>query len=148
MSFPDLGSDPTGAGDHPSTRRVEVSLDDPSFGRAIEATLDEASGTWSAPLGEPSAGRHTVYARARIDTTTSAVASSTFTVAPDARVEWQVVKKNAAPDAAGWRTATGLESWSYRFVTGDYGKGQFSIVTRLIEDGLEVARSVVRARFN
>ena len=84
-AFPDLGSDPTGAGDHPTTRRVEVSLDDPSFGNPITASLDEATGTWSAPLGKVSSGSHTVYARAAIDTTTSAVASSTFNAGPDGR---------------------------------------------------------------
>jgi hypothetical protein len=39
--FPDLGEDPTGAGDHPTTRRVEVSVDDPSFAEPREAVLDK-----------------------------------------------------------------------------------------------------------
>lgn len=47
--FPDLGS--TEAGDHPTRKYVDVSVDDPNFGSPIEATLDEASGMWSAPLG-------------------------------------------------------------------------------------------------
>src|SRR4029079_4356041 len=32
--FPNLGSDPTGAGDHPTDRYVEVSLDSSTFGNA------------------------------------------------------------------------------------------------------------------
>jgi hypothetical protein len=146
-AFPDLGSDPTGAGDHSTTRRVDVSLDDPAFGHPLTATLDEASGTWSAPLGAPATGSHTVYARATIDQTRSAVASSTFTVGPDARVEWQVVDRNAAPDPGAWQVATGTSSWSYGFATGDYGAGQRTLVTRLVEAGLETARTLVRARF-
>lgn len=147
FAFPDLGSDPTGAGDHPTTRRVQVSLDDPSFGTLITASLDEATGTWSAPLGKVSGGSHTVYARAAIDTTTSAVASSTFSAGPDARVEWQIVDRNGAPDPSAWQTADGTTSWSYSFSTGAYGAGQRTLVTRLVESGLETARALVRARF-
>ena len=146
-SFPDPGGDPTGAGDHPTRRTVEVSVDDPAFGAPIEASLDEASGTWSAPLGELADGAHTLHARARVGTTTSAATSVSFTVGPDARVEWQVVAKNAAPDPAAWRTATGIEAWQYSFATGDFGAGQRTIVTRLVSDGLELARATVRARF-
>jgi hypothetical protein len=146
-AFPAQGSDPTGAGDHPTTRRVEVSLDDAAFGSPRTAVLDEASGTWSAPLGALAAGRHTVYVRAMNDRTPSAVASSTFTVGPDARVEWQVVDRNAAPDPAAWQTASGTTAWSYSFATGDYGAGQRTLVTRLIESGLETARTLVKARF-
>jgi hypothetical protein len=147
VSFPDLGSDPTGAGDHPSTRGVEVSLDDPDFTDPIDASVDEASGTWQAPLGAVDAGMHTVHARARVDTTTSEVASSTFGAAPDARVEWQIVERNAAPTPDGWRTADGIASWSFAFSTGDYGKGQRTLVSRLVEGELETARATVSARF-
>lgn len=97
VAYPDPGTDPDGAGDHPTRRTVEVSLDDPGFGSPVEASVDEESGTWSASLGTIAGGAHTIYARARIDTTSSPVASSTFRVAPDARVEWQVVDRNAAP---------------------------------------------------
>ena len=80
VQFPNLGSDPTGAGDHPTRKRVEVSVDDPAFGKPIEATVHHASGTWSAPLGALSRGPHTVYARAAIDRSSySEAASSTFT---------------------------------------------------------------------
>lgn len=146
-AFPDLGSDPTGAGDHSTTRRVEVSLDDPAFGNPLTASLDEASGTWSAALGAPAAGSHTVYARAAIDQTRSAAASTTFTVGPDARIEWQVVDRNAAPDPAGWQTASGTTAWQYAFATSDYGAGQRTLITRLVEAGLETARATVKARF-
>lgn len=147
VAFPDPGSDPGGAGDHPTLRKVEVSLDDPAFGSPIEAAWDEASGTWTAPLGTPADGRHTLYARASVDQARSAVTSSTFTVRRPARVEWQVVERNAAPAPNSWRVADGVEAWRYGFATGDYGAGNRTIVTRLVEGGLEVARATVRARF-
>jgi hypothetical protein len=147
VSFPDLGSDPTGAGDHPTTRGVQVSLDDPDFADPVDASVDEASGTWQAPLGDVDAGSHTVYARARVGTTTSDVASSTFNATPDARVEWQIVDRNAAPAPDGWRTADGIATWSFAFSTGDYGNGQRTLVSRLVEGGLETARATVSARF-
>jgi hypothetical protein len=147
VTFPDLGSDPTGAGDHPTTRRVEVSLDDPSFASLIPATIDEGSGTWTADLGSPAEGSHRVYARAAIDQTYSSTVSASFSVAPAARVEWQVAKKNAAPDPSDWRTADGLDSWTFAFDTSTYGKGDRTIVVRLVSGGLELARSTVRARF-
>jgi hypothetical protein len=147
VTFPDLGSDPTGAGDHPTTRRVEVSLDDPSFANLIPATIDDASGTWSANLGTPANGSHRVYARAAIDQTRSSVVSTSFSVAPAARVEWQVVKKNAAPDPAGWQVASGLESWTFSFDSATYGKGDRTIVVRLVSEGLELTRATVRAKF-
>jgi hypothetical protein len=146
-SFPDLGSDPTGAGDHPSRRTVEVSVDDPSFSDPTEAAFDAASGTWSVSLGSLPSGAHTLHARARIDATTSPVTASQFTVGPDARVEWQVVAKNAAPDPNGWQEAEGLEAWRYAFSTAAFGAGQHTIVTRLVVDELEAARATVRARF-
>jgi predicted NACHT family NTPase len=80
-------------------------------------------------------------------TTTSAVASSAFRVEPDARVEWQIVKKNSAPSATGWQTATGLTSWTFQFATSSYGAGNWTIVVRRVENDLEVARSTVGARF-
>ena len=145
-AFPDLGSDPTGAGDHPTERHVEVSLDDASFGHATTADLEEATGSWSAELGVLANGSHTLYARARMGSTTSAAASVTFNVAPDARVEWQVVKKNSAPSTTGWQTASGLTSWTFQFGTASYGAGNWTIVVRLVEDGLEVARSTASAK--
>jgi hypothetical protein len=148
VSFPDPGTDPSGAGDHPTTRRVDVSLDDPTFSHPIPSTIDAASGTWTADLGTPADGGHTVYARAAIDQQTSPVVSTTFGVAPDARVEWQVVKKNAAPDPAAWRTADGVDRWSFTFATSTYGKGDRTIVVRLVAGGLEVARSAVRAKLS
>ena len=146
-SFPDLGSDPTGAGDHPATRAVEVSLDDASFADPSEAALDEATGSWTLSLGELPDGAHTLHARARVDTTTSDVAVSEFTVGPDARVEWQVVRKNAAPAPDAWQVADGVTSWTYTFDASAGGSGQHTILTRLVEGGLETARAEVRARF-
>jgi hypothetical protein len=144
-SFPDQGTDPTGAGDHPSTRRVQVSLDDATFRRPVEATLDD--GTWSAPLGGPAPGAHRVYVRAMVDRTASAVRSAAFTVRPSTRVEWQVVERNATPDAAAWRDATGLSTWSYSFDTATYGAGARTIVTRLVSAGEVLAEQTVAARF-
>jgi hypothetical protein len=147
VSFPDLGSDPTGAGDHPSQRAVEVSVDDASFTAPQQAAWDPASGTWSLSLGNLANGQHTVYARARMDTTYSAVASSVFNVAPDARVEWQVVRRNSAPSADGWEAASGVGSWTFQLATSAYGNGNWTIVVRLVEDGLEVARATAAVKF-
>ena len=141
VSFPDLGSDPTGAGGHPSQRAVEVAVDDAAFTSPRQAAWDAETGTWSVSLGALGDGEHTLYARARMDTNTSAVASSAFTVAPDARVEWQLVRKNAAPSATGWQTAGGVSSWSFQFATSSYGTGNWTLVVRRVEGGLEVARA-------
>ncbi|HCT76523.1 MAG TPA: hypothetical protein DGT23_08030 [Micromonosporaceae bacterium] len=146
-AFPDLGSDPTGAGDHPSTRRVEVSIDDASFSTPVEAVLDSDWHTWQANLGKLSPGAHTVYARARMDTTTSAVTTSSFTVEPNAVVQWQIVTRNDKADPAGWRPATGLADWTFQFAAGDYGKGSKTILVRLVERRIETARDTVTARF-
>ncbi|MCI0344185.1 MAG: S8/S53 family peptidase, partial [Chloroflexi bacterium] len=146
VTFPDLGDDPTGAGDHPTSHEVEVALDDPTFGQRIQADLDEAAGTWSVPLGALANGSHTLYARARMGSTTSAATSVTFAVGPEARVEWQIVKKNAAPEPSAWRSASGVLSWSFTFETSEYGNGQRTLVVRLVEGGLETARTTVRLR--
>jgi hypothetical protein len=146
-AFPDLGEDPTGAGDHPVTERVEVSIDDASFASPIEATLDAASGTWSAPVGEMALGEHTVYARATRDGTASEVASSTFTVVSTAAVEWQIVGRNGPTDPALWQPASGFDAWSFGFQTGTYGAGAHTIVVRVVADGVELARQTVAVRF-
>ncbi|WP_202865786.1 S8 family serine peptidase [Kribbella turkmenica] len=146
-SFPDQGEDPAGAGDHPATRVIEVSVDDASFATPVRAVLDENSGTWRADLGKLPAGEHLVYSRARIDTTTSAAATSRFTVEPAASPEWQVVSRNAATDPQAWRPATGLNDWSFQLNTTDHGSGPKTIVVRLTEHGDEIARDTVRATF-
>jgi hypothetical protein len=146
VAFPDLGSDPTGAGDHPSQRAVEVALDDPSFGSPIQAVIDESGETWSVSLGEVADGPHVLYARARVDGTTSEAATASFRVAGDARVEWQIVRRNAAPSPDGWRVATGIADWSFQFSTSSYGNGAWTIVVRLVEDGLETARDTVSVK--
>ena len=145
-TFPDLGSDPTGAGDHFADRYVEVSLDSASFSSATTADLDEASGTWRAELGVLANGSHTLYARARTGSTTSAVTSVTFTVAPDARIEWQIVRKNSAPSPDGWRTGSGVSTWTFQFASSAYGAGTWTILVRRVEDGLEVARTTVSVK--
>jgi len=146
-AFPDLGEDPTGAGDHPVTERVEVSVDDASFAEPIEATLDEASGTWSAPVGALELGEHTLYARAVRDGTASDVATSTFTVVSPAAVEWQVVRKNGPTDPAAWQTASGFESWGFSFNTAAYANGPNTIVVRVVYGGIELARQTAAVRF-
>jgi hypothetical protein len=145
--FPNLGSDPTGAGDHPTTNRVEVSVDDPSFASPLTAKLDPATKTWSAPLGDLEPGQHTVYARARMDGTTSAASSSAFTVVPDARIEFQVVNRNSAPSAGAWQRADGLESWSATIDTSKYQSGWNGILVRLVQHGEETASTWAFARF-
>ncbi|WP_328996101.1 hypothetical protein OG394_15755 [Kribbella sp. NBC_01245] len=109
--------------------------------------LDENSGTWRADLGKLPAGEHLVYSRARIDTTTSAVATSLFTVEPAASVEWQVVSRNAANDPQAWRPATGLKDWSFLLNTTDHGSGPKTIAARMTEHGAETARDTVLVTF-
>jgi hypothetical protein len=150
--FPKLGT--TEAGDHPTIKRVDVSVDDPTFASPIQATLtlnaDETAGSWYAPIPAQSIGSHTLYARASIDTNTSPVAQRTFTVEDtktSPRVQWQVVPSGSTPTADGWRPATGLLSYSFEFDTRAYGKGEFVIHTRLLEQGVPTAATSVRARF-
>jgi hypothetical protein len=146
-AFPDLGEDPTGAGDHPTTERVEVSVDDPDFGDPIEANLDPDFSTWSAPLGELAVGQHTVYARAVRDGTASEVASSTFTVVSASAVQWQIVGRNGPTDPGLWQNADGFDAWSFGFDTATYGRGPHTIVVRVVHDGVELARQTAAVRF-
>ncbi|TDB76752.1 S8 family serine peptidase [Micromonospora sp. KC723] len=146
-AVPDLGEDPTGAGDHPSQRRVEVSVDDASFGNPVKAVLDPATGTWSLSLGRLPVGEHTIYARARVDSTTSAVTASTFRVAPNAVVQWQVVDRNGAADHTGWRAVEGLTDWTFNVDTHRYDSGPKMILVRLVERDIETARDAVQVRF-
>lgn len=48
---------------------VQVSLDDPSLAIPVQASLDEATGTWSVALGDLPGGAPTLHARTHIDTT-------------------------------------------------------------------------------
>ncbi|MDP9441806.1 MAG: S8 family serine peptidase [Actinomycetota bacterium] len=146
-AFPDPGSDPTGAGDHPSRRRVEVSVDNVAFTTPVEARLDPEKGTWSAPLGKLSPGTHTVYARAGVGDTVSQAASQSFVVVPDARVEWQVVKSGASPVSDGWRGTEGFGNWAFTFDTADYGTGVHAIVTRVVAEGAVQVERRVDVRF-
>ena len=147
--FPDLGS--TESGDHPTRKRVDVSVDDPDFGSPIEATFDEVSGAWSVPLGRLTLGAHTLYARAAIDTNYSPVTSRSFTVSVlsgDEQVEWQVVANGAEPDPSYWRPATGVLQYSFEVNTGVYGKGTFQIYVRLMKGNVQVAITSVTAKFS
>ncbi|WP_434449231.1 S8 family serine peptidase [Lentzea sp. E54] len=146
-AFPAPDTNPTGAGDHPVQRRVEISVDDPDFSSPVTATLDGQSGTWTAPLGALAPGKHTVYARAAMDRTASAVAVSEFIVTARARVEWQVVERNQTPAPDRWNRAEGLTDWRFTFDTSAYGRGSRTIVARLVDSDLEVARNSVRAQF-
>ena len=147
--FPDLGT--TEAGDHPTRKRVDVSVDDPNFGSPIEATLDEASGAWSAPLGRLTAGAHTLYLRAAIDTNYSPVTSRSFTVSVlsgDEHVEWQVVADGVQPDPTYWRPATGVLQYSFEVNTPVYGRGIFQIYVRLMRGDTQLTITSVTARFS
>ncbi|MFF3338542.1 S8 family serine peptidase [Streptomyces flavidovirens] len=145
-AFPDLGNDPDGVGGRPETRRVQVSVDDESFGSPLSVRLDDSAGTWQASAGKLAVGEHVLYVRAVRDGTPSAVVRTTFRVTPDARVEWQVVDRNAPVDPAAWRRATGVDDWSFGFATSAYGTGHKTLVVRLVERDTETAREAVRAR--
>ena len=150
VSFPDLG-DSGDAGNHPSLKRVDLSVDDANFTNPIEATLDEASGGWSAPLGQLSTGSHTLYARAAIDANTSTVDAVSFTVeAPsiDAQVEWQVVPAGTQPSSANWQPASGLLQYAFEIDTRQYGAGTFQIYVRMLENGVQTAITSVKAKFS
>ncbi|MEV3989919.1 S8 family serine peptidase [Streptomyces sp. NPDC049837] len=147
FAFPDAGTDPEGVGGRPETRRVQLSLDDPGFAAPISARLDEATGTWHAEAGRLPVGDHVLYARAVRDGTPSQAARTHFRVTPDARVEWQVVPRNAPADPSAWRPADGLTNWSFPLTTSSYGTGHRTIVVRLLQHGTETARATTRARF-
>lgn len=151
-TFPKLGTTP--AGDHPTIKRVDVTVDDPGFANPVQATLtlnaDGTAGSWSAPIPAQSIGAHTLYVRASIDRTSSPVAQRAFTVEDtktSPRVQWQVVPTGAAPAADGWRAASGVLAYSFAFDTGAYGKGDFDIYSRLLEGGVQTALTSVRAKF-
>lgn len=147
FTFPDGGTDPEGVGGRPETRRVQVSVDDDSFASPLTSELDEATGTWRADAGRLGVGEHVLYARAMRDGTPSQATRTSFRVVPDARVEWQVVSRNAPVEPAAWRPAEGLTDWSFRLTTSSYGAGHRTIVVRLVERGTETARDSVRVRF-
>jgi hypothetical protein len=147
-AFPNLGTTP--AGDHPVIKRVDVSVDDASFANPIQASLDEASNTWSAPIPKLAVGAHTLYARAALDRNTSPASTLHLTVQSAAaapRVEWQVVPLGATPSATGWQPAAGVLSYSFVVNTATYPAGRYTIYSRLLEDGAQTAITSVNARF-
>jgi hypothetical protein len=148
-TFPNLGTTP--AGDHPTMKRVDVSVDDATFANPVKASLDEASGAWSAPLPKLAPGAHKLYARAAIDRNTSPVLTRNITVLDtqtSPRVEWQVTPAGTAPSATGWQAAGGLLSYAFAIDTKSYGKGDFTISVRLLEGGATTASTSVLARFS
>ncbi|MGH2377624.1 MAG: S8 family serine peptidase [Candidatus Limnocylindria bacterium] len=152
VTFPALGT--TEAGDHPTAKRVDVSVDDPGFGSPIQATLtlndEETSGSWSAPIPGLAPGTHTLYAKARQGDIDSEITSVTITVEDintTPRVQWQIVPAGTAPASDGWTAANGVLEYSFEFDTRDYGKGTFDIYTRLLEGGAQTAITSVRAKF-
>jgi hypothetical protein len=60
-------------------RSVSVSVDDPSFSSPIPARLG-SNGTWSVAISTPAVGKHTIYAESTQGFTTSAPATTTWTV--------------------------------------------------------------------
>jgi hypothetical protein len=148
-AFPNLGT--TEAGDHPTIKRVDVSVDDGTFASPIKANLDEASGAWSAPIPRLAPGPHKLYTRASIDTNRSPVSTRNITVLDtqtSPRVQWQVTPAGTAPAASGWQEASGLLSYAFTVSTPTYGKGDFTISVRLLEGGVATASASVLARFS
>jgi hypothetical protein len=148
-TFPQLGT--TESGDHPTMKRVDISVDDASFTSPIRATLDEASGTWWAPIPRLAPGAHTLYARAAIDTNTSPAATRHITVQDtrtSPRVQWQVTPRGAAPTDSAWQAASGVTSYAFSFDSRAYGKGDFTIYTRLLEQGVPTASTSVNVKFS
>lgn len=146
-AFPDLGEDPTGAGDRPAWQGVEVSVDDPGFADPVEAVLDAESTTWRVDMGELAPGKHVIYARARRDNATSDAVSKSFTVAPDQQVQWQVTPAAGTADDGAWSNAAGVRDWTFAFSTTDYGAGQHAILVRLTHRGSEIAGDAVAVGF-
>lgn len=156
VKFAALGTIP--AGDHPSAKKVYVSVDDPTFARSIEAsvTLDAqgTSGSWSAPIPGLTPGSHTLYVKARQGDIDSAVVSRGITVEDinsTPRVQWQIVPAGIAPAADKWTAARGVLEYSFEFDTRAYNTSgstaSFDIYTRLLEGGVQTAITSVRARF-
>lgn len=148
-AFPTLGTTP--AGDHPTMKRVDVSVDDTTFADPIQATLDEASGSWWAPIPRLAVGAHTLYARAQMDTNISPVATRHITILDtqsSPRVQWQVTPRGVAPTEGAWQLAAGVTSYVFQFDSRVYGKGDFTISVRLLEQGVPTATNAVNVKFS
>jgi hypothetical protein len=61
-------------------RVVQLSVDDPTFGKPITTALNSTFTSWGAAISTPPVGEHTLYVRAVQGFTASPVASRTFTV--------------------------------------------------------------------
>jgi hypothetical protein len=64
------------------------------------------------------------------------------------RVQWQVTPRGGTPTDAAWQPATGVLSYSFEIDTRTYGKGDFTIHTRLLEGGAPTASTSVNAKFS
>ena len=132
------------------SRRVEVSVDDPTFASAVVATSAD-DGTWGAvvPMLPLADGPHVLYARAVQDGTASPTAAVAFevrrTIVPGFLVQLQVVPEGAAPTPAGWSNVADASG------AGDYSRwvarpaaptvsGRYQLVARLLRDGVELHR--------
>lgn len=142
--LPDLANDPPGAGDHPS---VVPLLDNVSVADPFEAVLGAGAYTWHTRFGVLTSGARTGDARLRIDSMSSDVVARSFTVTQNLAVEWQVVDRDAAPDSGAWRTASGVENWAFTFDTASDGAGERTILVRVVDHGVEVARDSARVTF-
>jgi hypothetical protein len=63
-------------------------------------------------------------------------------------VEWQVTPRGGTPAATAWQPATGVLSYSFSFDSRTYGKGDFTIHARLVEQGAPTALTSVNAKFS
>jgi hypothetical protein len=148
-TFPSLGTTPSG--DHPTLKRVDVSVDDATFANPVQATLDESSGSWWAPIRRLAVGAHTLYARASLDRNSSPVVTRHITVLDtqtSPRVQWQVTPRGGTPTESAWQPAAGVTSYVFQFDSRTYGKGDFTIYTRLLEQGAPTASTSVNVRFS
>ena len=56
--------------------------------------------------------------------------------------------RGTAPADAGWQAASGVTSWVFAMDTRAYGKGDFTINVRLLEQGVPTASTAVNVRFS
>jgi hypothetical protein len=64
------------------------------------------------------------------------------------RVQWQVTPRGGTPTDAAWQPANGVLSYSFSFNSRTYGKGDFTIHTRLLEGGAPTATTSLNAKFS
>ena len=126
---------------------MEISIDDASFANPIKATLDAATNTWSAPLGNLSRGAAHDPRTGSIDQTYSAVSTSTFNVVPDAQVQWQIVSRNRPPSSTALAERDRARSLELQLQHRELRKGWNGVIVRLVQGGEETASTWAFARF-